>query len=75
MLGRCWDWHWKNWYFEPGASATDPKGPDMSDPAISARVDAENWLLRTVRGGSGNSDKQGCAFPTVKTSIRFGIST
>ena len=53
----CWDWHWKNWYFEPGASATDPKGPDMSDPAISARVDAENWLLRTVRGGSGNSDK------------------
>ena len=29
----------------------------MSDPAIFARVNAENWLVRTVRGGSGNTDK------------------
>ena len=27
---NCWDWHWKNWYFEAGASTADPKGPDMS---------------------------------------------
>ena len=53
----CWDWHWKNWYFEADASAKDPKGPDMSDKTIFDKVNAENWLVRTVRGGSGNTDK------------------
>ena len=53
----CWDWHWKNWYFETDASGTDPKGPDLSNPDVLAKVNYDNWLVRTVRGGSGNTDK------------------
>ena len=34
-----------------------PKGPDMSNPSVFAKVDKDNWLVRTVRGGSGNTDK------------------
>ncbi|MBT6462332.1 MAG: SUMF1/EgtB/PvdO family nonheme iron enzyme [Opitutae bacterium] len=53
----CWDWHWKKWYFEAAASGRDPKGPDSADGATWSKVNRDNWIVRTVRGGSGNTDK------------------
>ena len=58
MLGRCAGTGiGRTGTLRAGASGTDPKGPDLSNSSMFARVNAENWLVRTVRGGSGNTDK------------------
>ena len=48
----CWDWHWKNWYYQPESSLPDPIGPDPSNSTHWDQMQADNWMVRTVRGGS-----------------------